>query len=404
MSTRAGASVVVFVLAACSGSEARTPSALETDRWVATEPVLTIGSVDRPEHAFQRVNRIAIAPDGTIFSLHAGEAQLRRWTAEGAPLEAVGREGEGPGEFQAPRSLGFFGDTLWVWDGGRAFRASYFTIDGAFLDSTSPSVNLGSRDPNEERYPPRPDRPLRAGGFLGSTPAFSDAIARGQLGALQWVRFDSAGTITDTVWIEETGPTDVLALLRDGGGTFLPHPYGEDDLATFDESDGSLVVVDRRAWDGRGSATFRVTRISVPSGDTLLQVPVPYEARALPSEEADSVASAMSEQFHPFIGRREAGLTVAALTARIAEAMHRPAFVPPVTELLLAADGRILLKPFDQPEDGDLWWVFDREVRPLGRIRTVPGARLMAVESDAVWGVITDDLDVNYIVKYSLVE
>ena len=70
-----------------------------------------------------------------------------------------------PGEFQQAVRMGFSGDSLWVWDID-SYRVSYFDLEGEFLGSVSPAVDLGGRDEN----PARPDRPLRDGTTLTESP------------------------------------------------------------------------------------------------------------------------------------------------------------------------------------------------------------------------------------------
>ena len=195
---------------------------------------------------------------------------------------------------------------------------------------------------------------------------------------------------------------DILALLREDGGSFMRQPFGDGPLVSFVEHDESLLVVDRRVYDGNGAPSIAVTRIDVRSGDTLLTARLPYEARALEAAEADSAIRAVAGPMHEFMAAREPGLTLRALESRIADATYRPEYVPAVRELVVAEDGRILLEPFDQPEDEGEWWLLNRDAEPQGSIRAPSDLRILRVLGDDVWGVVTDELDVNYIVKYPL--
>ena len=106
-------------------------------------PLVSIGAVgdtfDDPEYVFGAVQELDVGPDGLLYSRHRAEVPIRRWTRDGAAAGSVGREGEGPGEFISPDGVGFFGDSLWVMD-GRAYRVSYFDLDGGFLGSVTPPV------------------------------------------------------------------------------------------------------------------------------------------------------------------------------------------------------------------------------------------------------------------------
>ncbi len=164
-----------LALAACGGG-AEVAFEGSAPTWTVEGPDLRIGAIDDPDYAFGRVGVLADGPDGMLYSMHPHEVEIRRWSADGAPAGTVGREGEGPGEFVRPRSIGFFGDSLWVMD-SRAFRVSYFDLEGTFLGAVSPAVDIGSREtfPND---PARPERPLRDGPFYGSAPGWSQGTCR----------------------------------------------------------------------------------------------------------------------------------------------------------------------------------------------------------------------------------
>lgn len=73
----------------------------------------------------------AVLSDGRIVILNRGSRQLLYFSAYGRFLEAVGREGRGPGEFTDPRWLGRGGgDTVLIWDPA---LARLTTFDGTTL-------------------------------------------------------------------------------------------------------------------------------------------------------------------------------------------------------------------------------------------------------------------------------
>ena len=169
----------VAALASCSGPEA-AERAFGAEEWAVEGPAVRIGSVDDPDYAFRSVLALAMSPTGVLHSLHRGEATIRRWDGQGRPAGILGGEGEGPGEFDAPSRLGFFGDSLWVMD-RLAYRVSYFDLGGSFLGSISPRVDMSPDPDNPEASVARPAFPLRDGSIYGLAPAWSDAIARGRL-------------------------------------------------------------------------------------------------------------------------------------------------------------------------------------------------------------------------------
>ena len=187
--TRTPALVLAVILAAgCQSDGISSPDPFSADPWTVSGPEVRIGSVDDPDYVFGPVVGLTPSPDGFLYSLHWGDATIRRWTPDGTPAGSVGRQGEGPGEFGRPIRMGFYGDSLWVWDLD-AYRVSYFDLEGEFVGSVSPKVEIGG----PESSPPRPERPLRDGTFVGQVPAWSDGIARGTLTETPYVHMDATG-------------------------------------------------------------------------------------------------------------------------------------------------------------------------------------------------------------------
>lgn len=68
---------------------------------VADEPALTIGVVEGPDALlFQRIVSVARDGEGRLVVADAGWGEIRVFDAGGEHVLTVGREGEGPGEFQ----------------------------------------------------------------------------------------------------------------------------------------------------------------------------------------------------------------------------------------------------------------------------------------------------------------
>jgi hypothetical protein len=71
--------------------------------------------------------------------------------------------------------------------------------------------------------------------------------------------------------------------------------------------------------------------------------------------------------------------------------------------MVVAEDGSIWLQRFSPSEDGVEWWVLGADGEPQARALTPDGIRVLLITRDALWGVETDDLDVNYIVRYDVI-
>lgn len=267
--------------------------------------------------------------------------------------------------------------------------------------SVSPSWEMGGSGDEPWASPPRPSRPLRDGTFLAVSPAWSEAIARGDLSSVPYVNTDADGEVLSTIWHQPYRASDVLALLREDGrgGTFTSQPFGDEPLSAL-AGDGSFWVVDRRAHGGQGDAVFGVTRIGT-SGDTLLRREFPYDAEALAVARVDSAVQAIAERLHDFMGRRQPDLSLAGLTGDVADAVYAPEYLPPVKSMRIASDGALWLERFQPAEDGSVeWWILSPDGEPAGRAYTPEGLRVLLISGDDVWGVESDELDVDYIVRY----
>ena len=318
-----------------------------------------------PDYAFGQVFGLEPGPDGLAIPFTGERRRValdRRRSGWQAPSGRAGLKGPENSSFLI--EMGFFGDSLWAWD-FRAYRASYFDLDGKFLGSVSPPFEFGSR----EESPPRPQRPFRDGTFLGSGLALSHLVATGKLTETAVVRMNAQGEQLTLLWKNPHEPRDGLALMDDNGasGTFGSQPFGDDVRHTVSEE--GLIVVERRAWTGEGEPVVTLTRIDL-AGDTVFQRRIPYTPEPLPAERVDSAIRAIADSWY----EDESGITKGALEARIREATYKPAYLPPVVAARVMGDGNIWLERYapvesDTGERFNEWWILTIDGEPMARER-----------------------------------
>lgn len=103
------------------------------DWWSIGPPLTDIGGEGAAGHDLFRVSHAILLPDGRFVVANSGSSELRFFDATGSLLQAVGRRGEGPGEFLGISWLSAVGgDTLYVYD-GYASRMSVYHPDGTFI-------------------------------------------------------------------------------------------------------------------------------------------------------------------------------------------------------------------------------------------------------------------------------
>ncbi|MEX2529373.1 MAG: hypothetical protein WD960_01255 [Gemmatimonadota bacterium] len=85
---------------------------------VDTLPDLEIGHLfGEASTQFHRIGGITSAPGGEVVVVDGGSAELRWFAASGEARLALGGEGDGPGDFRAPRLIRqFAGDSLLIFD------------------------------------------------------------------------------------------------------------------------------------------------------------------------------------------------------------------------------------------------------------------------------------------------
>lgn len=101
--------------------------------WVlSAEPLLDLAVTGRgPEHEFFRVTGAVRLADGRIVVANAGSHEVRSYSSDGAFLTAVGREGDGPGEFRNITEVDrYAGDSVIVFS--RPGRATVVDSDLRF--------------------------------------------------------------------------------------------------------------------------------------------------------------------------------------------------------------------------------------------------------------------------------
>lgn len=390
--------LALLPLGACGGGEGGEGGSWGDRSWQLEGPDLRIGSVDDPDYAFGYIQDLAVGPDGRIYTLHRQPGEVLRWTPDGLPDGEVGREGEGPGEFRNPWQLGFFGDSLWVMD-SRTVRVTYFDGDGTLRGTRNLPLEMEPADPEEPwKSPPRPDRPLRDGTFYGNAPAWSREIATGELTSALHVHMDGEGAVQDTLWDQQYRTTDVLALLRDGGGTFSSQPFGDQPLHSV--TDRGMTLLHRRIPQAGAPGEMHLVVVDW-AGDTLLSRRLPYTPEPLPAERLDSASKEIAGRLHGFMGERM-GIALGEMEEDVDAALYRPAYYPFVSRMLVTEDGAVWLERTGA-QDGT-WLVLGSDGEPRGQAVLPEGLRVLRIDGAEVWGVETDELDVNYLVRYRLVD
>lgn len=224
------------------------------------------------------------------------------------------------------------------------------------------------------------------------------AVVDGTLTSLAHVRMDPDGSTVDTLLTTPVGRSNVLGVLRDGGGTFMSQPFSDADLVLVENDRTSLLTLQRRAALSEGQHEFRLTRVDL-TGDTVFSRNYPYQPVPVTADTVQKAVDSAAEGLHGFVGERT-GTTLGQWRGWIREAIYVPDYYAPVREVVSGRDGTIWLAR--NPAGGATveWLILDRNGEPVGRTETPAGFRLLLADSSMVWGVLRDDMDVDYIVRH----
>lgn len=356
---------VVVVESSAPGWGAESPWRVEGT------PVLDLAtSGTGPAHEFYRVRDATRFADGRVAVLSEGTDEVRFYSPSGAFEGAVGRTGDGPGEFQRPISVEQYrGDSLVVFDywrgrltvldaSRRVARMARFTApftqelhalgDGRFVLSV---YDLVARDVSRGRF--RVPQPL----ILTSPDATElDTIV-------------VVPGLEEFVFEEGSGAPP----LGRTGSTAL----ADDRVIT---SDGEGVVLHIWGLDGRLQRLFRIRDYPLDAPDLV----------------RDSIRDALLRQEGPEIIR--------AAARDMSDEV--PATYPGVMDILVDAEGHLWTAQYfprqvtGQPRS---WLVFDQEGVWLGKVVLPPDFDAYEIGSDYILGRKRDALEVETVQLLRLV-
>lgn len=339
-----------------------------------------------PEYSFSRVADLTVTSDGSIVVSDAQGRELRVFDREGSYKLTLGGPGDGPGEFAtAPTIAGAAGDTVFAFDQSHR-RVTSFTLAGELVAATT----LGSTATGG------PGALLRQGDgtYLAPYPwvsvGGSDATphdVRLELDSIAILRLDSKGQTLDTVRVMADRERLRVVQAREGGRVSVMQTVTPWATQAFVRSDGMDPIVAR-------SDSFSYAKLS-PTGAVRLILKVRGVQNPATAEDIRAFQeAALSEAFgddpiDPMVRR----INLDYLPDRL------PAFANVLVSP--AGDVWVALTEFDSSNGYD-WLVFADDGELRGLVHTPPKFRLFRVIDDHVFGVVSDELDVQYVRAFPL--
>ncbi len=351
----------------------------EGEGWrLSDEPVLTIGVLEGPEE-YQLFQAVAARQlrGGEIVVANSGTHELRFYDSTGVFLRAVGREGEGPGEFRMMGMMWRAGrDSLVVFDFGLT-RLTVLSARGEF-GRTFTLAQLPSGGP------PLPVGPFSDGSFL----AYTSAIGPGRemregysRDTFLYGRFAASGEIIDTL-VRLPGHERQIATVG-GRSRFVALPYGRSPVVA--------AAADR--WYYGASDAWETERYS-PAGTLTGITRRAVTNRPITADIAEdyrrSVLEGSSRAPDPFRQWRAN--------------MPLPETMPAYRQFLVDDEGNLWVAEYKRRGEQPSWAVFDPEGQFLGNVDTPADGRVSHIGSDFVLGIWDDEMDVQQVRMYRLVK
>jgi len=337
------------------------------------EEDLRIGVVEGEEpYMFGEVTGLIPTPDGGIWVLDGMAHELRLFDQDGAFVRAVGRNGQGPGEFgRNPCAFPGPNGEIWV-EAGR--RWQWFNPEGDLLGGQPVTRNIGCGIQSW----------LPDGRFIAIASMYDPRTREHESFFLVHDR-DPSGevVVADTAYSPVFPEAPRVDWVDDGGrariSVFMPFVH----LA------GRTVGSNGDYWISEGGGDFRIRRQTI-SWDTLVIMERPYEPFPIPDSirreempEREWNGLKLDPEFDPD---------------------DVPLVFPPFDRLIPGTDGTLWVRR--RIDDGAYGLdVFAPDGRFLGSVATPPEFDRMLIyliTPDHMYGRVTDEMDVQYVVRLAI--
>jgi len=369
---------------------------------VSSEPIVELGGGIEPEVPLLRVTGIAPLGDGRVVVGMNAPPQVLVFEENGSLVGSLGGEGDGPGEYASVFSLADLpGDSIGVWDPYRR-RLLVFTEDG--------------RPEREIDFSSVVPIPLGAATNVGVESGFTWLLASAEGDLILFPEGAVAGVTERTVarpamparWVDLNGAVlstsppipGMEVLLGDPIGP-IPVPFG---ARTYAVAVGKELIV--------GTAEAPELQVFGPEGTLTRIIRWPDQPRDI-SGPFLATWSDLAEEW-----ASEAG-PLGAVLETLPKAERWPAYMDIIAsdlgEVIVGRypgpigvwpmrrqdDSPDILRPTLRMPERD-WMVFDSNGALVAIFRTPEGFEPSMVRDSVIWGVFTDDLDIESVRAYHL--
>jgi hypothetical protein len=336
--------------------------------------------------------RITVARSGTVVV--AERQRLVFFDSTGKFLRSVGRQGQGPGEFQALEFLGSLGDTVWAYD-RRTQRISFFAPGGELL-RTTPMPSLAVQGGEVSKFIGLLDGMLRIDSVY--TPRDSTRSVRVVAQSLEG---GPVHAISTELYVRPAiGP-----VMGGNSGTEVRRPWLDVRLVQPAPDGRAVVTIDRRTGVSNDTASITVRWLS-PTGNARRECRYRFRPERLTERSVDSTVSYLARTYGTqLLGIAAGSAAEVAFAKSIRAQLPIPRFAPWVGGATVGADGSVLIH-----RDFQLgrYVLLGSDGRPRG-VLTMPvnaqrngDGAIYAVRQDAVWVRRVDEDGVPSVARYRI--
>jgi hypothetical protein len=358
-------------------------------------PSLTI---DGTRDLLAHVQSLAIGPAGQIAVAEFQDRRIRIFDRSGKPIQSLGREGSGPGEFRSISNVGWFSDTVWAYD-ARARRLTYFKagkqIGTRDIDSGARVLEGSQAGPGHDftfrSTLPQMWTPNRS--FIAMLSVPSESAPTDFEGERIILGLVTTGSVVQRILVNVSAPPGISARSNQAL-MYARQPFLKSAVYAIAPDASRIAVLTNQPTGAEREHTFEIVMIST-QGDTLYRQRYPYKPQRITKAISDSTLGAELET----IGKRGPG------SSELASAFRRqvviPVVFPPVEGLVAGSDGSLWIRLRDTPQ-GRPYLVVDERGREVGTGLLPTNAVVMAANAQKAWAVHLDQYDVPSIVRYEV--
>lgn len=357
--------------------------------------VSRFGGIEAGALSFVRLVDVAHGPNGTIYIAQQNTPHIVALGVESSRAWTFGQSGKGPGDFQAPASLGFVADTLWVAD----FGARRLTM---FDDRHKATRIVTASDHGISRY----FSGIRPVGFFAdgkvlAVPVLNRAfISSGVVTSMPLYRLNSSGEVIDTLASVRIG-NDLRVLYhpagRGAGAAMFVQQLSDDPLWRLAGDGSGVFLLTRTIESGRRVHTFTITKVSA-EGDTIFKKAFNYPALRVSERLADSLIQDAATTL--LKSKFRSDLKDAKRDVR--RAFFLPETFPAVLSMTAGTDGRLWVElASNDPRRRD-WLALSGKGEVLGLIKLPVEQKVLESMNQHLWTAYYDEMGIGYLTHHRI--